>query len=88
MSYKAQKSMVQPINLIYQYFKNQNKLQIWLCEQTDIRLEGRLIGFDEYMNFVLDDAIEISLKKSTRKPIGRLLIKGDNISLIADTGGK
>lgn len=27
-------------------------------------------GFDEYMNLVLDDAEEISLKKNTRKPLG------------------
>ncbi|CAM4796075.1 unnamed protein product [Rotaria magnacalcarata] len=38
--------------------------------------------FDEYMNLVLDDAEEILLKKDTRKKIGRILLKGDNISLI------
>jgi small nuclear ribonucleoprotein E len=34
------------------------------------------------MNLVLDDADEILLKKNTRKKIGRILLKGDNISLI------
>ncbi len=28
-------------------------------------------GFDEYMNLVLDEAEEISLKKKTRKPLGK-----------------
>lgn len=30
-------------------------------------------GFDEYMNLVLDNAEEISLKKRTRKPLGMLM---------------
>jgi len=47
-----------------------------------LRIEGRLIGFDEYMNLVLDDAEEISVKRQSRKPLGRILLKGDNISLM------
>jgi len=27
-------------------------------------------GFDEYMNLVLDDAEEVSMKKKTRKALG------------------
>ena len=41
-----------------------------------------LKGFDEYMNLVLDDACEVHLKKNTRTPLGRILLKGDNITLI------
>ena len=41
-----------------------------------------MIGFDEYMNIVLDDAFELDLKKKTRKSLGRLLLKGDNVSVI------
>ena len=32
---------------------------IWLYSNTDIRIQGTIIGFDEYMNLVLDDAEEI-----------------------------
>ena len=67
---KVQKVMVQPINLIFRYLQNRSRIQ------------GYIIGFDEYMNLVLDDAEEILLKKNTRKEIGRILLKGDNISLI------
>ncbi|KAJ0016808.1 hypothetical protein Pint_11691 [Pistacia integerrima] len=44
--------------------------------------EGRydLLGFDEYMNLVLDDAEEVHIKKKTRKSLGRILLKGDNIT--------
>lgn len=27
-------------------------------------------GFDEYMNLVLDEAEEVSMKRKTRKPVG------------------
>jgi len=43
-------------------------------------------GFDEYMNLVLDDAEEINVKKNTRKSLGRILLKGDNITLMMNTG--
>jgi small nuclear ribonucleoprotein E len=33
------------------------------------------------MNFVLDEAEEVSAKRGTRKPLGRILLKGDNITL-------
>lgn len=34
------------------------------------------------MNIVLDDAVEISVKKETRTHLGRIMLKGDNITLI------
>ncbi len=40
-------------------------------------------GFDEYMNLVLDDAEEVYMKKKLpKKPIGRILLKGENITLM------
>ena len=61
------------------------RIQVWLFENTDLRIEGRIIGFDEYMNLVLDDAEELSIKKKTRKALGRILLKGDNITLMMST---
>lgn len=82
MSTKVQKIMVQPINLIFRYLQNKSKVQIWLYDQLDNRIEGQIIGFDEFMNLVLDEAVEINNKGQTRKEIGRILLKGDNITLI------
>ena len=43
-------------------------------------------GFDEFMNLVIDDAIEVKLAKKDapeeRRKVGQILLKGDNISLI------
>ncbi|CAE8617848.1 unnamed protein product [Polarella glacialis] len=54
--------------------------------RSDLRIEGRILGFDEYMNLVIDDAEEIMVKKKTRRAIGRILLKGDNICLMMNTG--
>jgi small nuclear ribonucleoprotein E len=42
-------------------------------------------GFDEYMNLVLDEAEEVSMKHKTRTPLGRILLKGDNITMMLNT---
>merc|ERR1712183_677783 len=83
---KLQKIMTLPINQIFRYLQNRSRIQIWLHEQADLRIEGRILGFDEYMNLVVDDAEEIQVKKKTRRAIGRILLKGDNICLMMNTG--
>uniref|UniRef100_A0A2I3RNX3 Small nuclear ribonucleoprotein E n=1 Tax=Pan troglodytes TaxID=9598 RepID=A0A2I3RNX3_PANTR len=70
---KVQKVMAQPISLIFRYLQNRSWIQVWLYEQVNMRIEGCIIGFDEYMNLVLDDS---------RKQLGRLMLKGDNITLL------
>ncbi|XP_066889580.1 small nuclear ribonucleoprotein E isoform X5 [Kogia breviceps] len=67
---KVQKVMVQPINLIFRYLQNRSRIQVWLYEQVNMRIEGCIIGFDEYMNLVLDDAEEIHSKTKSRKQLG------------------
>jgi len=40
-------------------------------------------GFDEFMNVVLDEAAEVYVKEAQpRRELGRILLKGDNITLI------
>ena len=82
MATKLQKVMVQPINLIYRYMQQSVRIQVWLYETNELRIEGKIRGLDEYMNLVLDDAEEVHTKKATRKKLGRILLKGDNISLL------
>jgi small nuclear ribonucleoprotein E len=69
--------------------KKKTRVRIWLYEDTRIQMEGVIIGFDEYMNIVLDDAIEINnatsntqQQSSKRINVGRCLLKGDSITLI------
>ena len=74
--------------MIYRFLSNRTRVQIWLYEKTETRLEGLIRGFDEYMNVVLDDVEEVNIKKQTRKVLGRLLLKGDNITLIRGMADK
>lgn len=82
---KIQKVMVQPINLIFRYLQNHARIQVWLNENINLRIEGHIIGFDEYMNLVLEDAYEVNQKNNTRKKVGNILLKGENITLIMNT---
>ncbi|XP_021962264.1 probable small nuclear ribonucleoprotein E [Folsomia candida] len=84
---KVQKVMVQPINLIFRYLQNKSRVVVWLYENVSLRMEGVICGFDEYMNLVLDDAYEINTKSGARRRCGRLLLKGDNITLIQNAEG-
>lgn len=36
------------------------------------------------MNIVLEEAVEFHVKKSTRNPIGRVMLKGDNVALVSN----
>jgi len=84
MSGRQQRVMVQPINVIFKNLQTRSKVLIWLYDNADLRIEGRIIGFDEFMNVVIDDAEEVFVGKETkpRRAIGRILLKGDNITLI------
>jgi small nuclear ribonucleoprotein E len=37
------------------------------------------------MNLVIDDAVEVHLKKDSRRALGRILLKGENVTLISQT---
>jgi small nuclear ribonucleoprotein E len=75
---------VPPINQIYKCLVAGVRVEIWLIDRPKLKLEGRIRGFDEYMNVVLDDADEVS--KNHRSPLGRIMLKGDNICLIRQVG--
>ncbi|KAF2835230.1 Sm-like ribonucleoprotein [Patellaria atrata CBS 101060] len=80
------KVLLPPINFIFKLLQQRSTVQIWLYEQLGIRIEGKIRGFDEFMNLVIDDAVEIKLatkdKAESRRQLGQILLKGDNVSLI------
>jgi small nuclear ribonucleoprotein E len=67
--------------LSFKTLQKKTRVRIWIYEDTKTQLEGQIIGFDEYMNMVLDDAVEIGKK---RTEIGRILLKGDAITLLQE----
>lgn len=82
-SVKTKRAMLPPINLIFKYLQQQSLVTIWLYEQTQLRIQGKVRGFDEFMNIVVDEAVEVSTQDGSREELGRILLKGDNITLIS-----
>ena len=75
--------MMRPINLIFNLMKQGTRVKIWMYENTNMFMEGTIMGFDEYMNVVLDDAAEVPTRGEVRQ-LGRVLLKGDTITLIQE----
>jgi len=80
------KVLLPPINFIFRLLQQRSPVSIWLYEQLGIRIEGKIRGFDEFMNLVIDDAVEVQLatkiEEESRRQLGQILLKGDNVSLI------
>lgn len=55
----GRKVLLPPINFIFKLLQQHSTVQIWLYEQLGIRIEGKIRGFDEFMNLVIDDAVEV-----------------------------
>lgn len=55
----GRKVLLPPINFIFKLLQQHNTVQIWLYEQLGVRIEGKIRGFDEFMNLVIDDAVEV-----------------------------
>ena len=64
--------------------QKKTRVKIWLYEDTRMALEGQIIGFDEYMNFVLEGATEVDTKTGKKNEVGRILLKGDAISVLQE----
>ncbi|KAL9188413.1 hypothetical protein ACHAXT_006791 [Thalassiosira profunda] len=79
---KVKKVMTLPINVIFGHLQKKTRVKVWLYEDTRMAIEGQIVGFDEYMNFVLDGATEVDLKTDKRVDVGRILLKGDSITLL------
>ena len=45
-------------------------------------LRGKLQGFDQHMNLVLEDADDISKANTTQK-LGTIIVRGDNVIIIS-----
>ena len=83
----GRKVLLPPINFIFKLLQQHSTVQIWLYEQLGIRIEGKIRGFDEFMNLVIDDAAEVTQptkdsEGGERRELGQILLKGDNVALI------
>jgi small nuclear ribonucleoprotein len=70
-------SMVLPLNVLE---KTLNQRLSLLLKDGRI-LEGKLVGFDDYMNMVLEDTEE--QKDDTQRRLGKVILRGNNIISIS-----
>ncbi|RPA87411.1 Sm-like ribonucleo protein [Ascobolus immersus RN42] len=84
--------LLPPINFIFKLLQQHTTVSIWLYEQLNFRIEGKIRGFDEFMNLVVDDAIEVTQAKGDqpekRRELGQIMLKGDNVTLIESVQGR
>jgi len=82
----GRKTLLAPIHFIFKLLQQRSLVSIWLYEQLAVRIEGKIRGFDEFMNLVIDEAVEVRQATKTdpekRRQLGQILLKGDNVSLI------
>ncbi|ERF76687.1 Small nuclear ribonucleoprotein E [Endocarpon pusillum Z07020] len=55
----GRKTLLAPIHFIFKLLQQRSTVSIWLYEQLAVRIEGKIRGFDEFMNLVIDDAVEV-----------------------------
>ncbi|MGB9636430.1 MAG: LSM domain-containing protein, partial [Thermoplasmata archaeon] len=68
--------MVMPLNILE---KTMNK-RVGLLLKDNRIIEGKLVGYDEYMNMVLEDTEETN-QGNVRK-LGTIILRGNNIVTI------
>ncbi|CCW68027.1 unnamed protein product [Phytomonas sp. Hart1] len=86
MSTSITKQMISPANLVYQFMKDKQRVCVWLVHNTQTKIEGNLLGYDEFMNVVLGDAVEINTKRKETTTLGKILLRSDNVGVIFPIG--
>ncbi|MBE6525707.1 MAG: RNA-binding protein [Candidatus Methanomethylophilaceae archaeon] len=70
--------MVMPLSLLE---KSIDKRLSLLLKDGRV-LEGKLSGYDEYMNMVLDETVECTITNDERR-LGNVVLRGNNVVSIA-----
>jgi len=74
--------MVMPLNILE---KSVNR-KVSLLLKDNRTLEGKLVGYDEYMNMVLEDTEETRYNEETKdeqvRRIGTVVLRGNNVVTI------
>lgn len=78
--------MVKPLDIVHDFLTKKDRLSIWLTNSNTTVIEGTMIGFDEFMNLVIDNATEVDMKTKSSVDLGRILLKGDNVALMHPIG--
>lgn len=82
------KALEPPLHMLFGYLKEEKRVRIHLNQNPKMIIEGKLVGFDEFMNVVLDDAQEIYLNKKSHADIGTVMLRGECVGLVHEAPHK
>ncbi|KAG6356575.1 hypothetical protein INS49_014448 [Diaporthe citri] len=71
-------SQVQPLELVDKCVGS----RIWVIMKGDREFSGTLLGFDDYVNIVLEDVTEFGYDGNSTK-LSKILLNGNNICMEA-----
>lgn len=71
-----------PLHMLFAYLKEEKRIRIHLNQNPKMIIEGKIVGFDEFMNIVLDDAYEIYLNTKSRAPLGTTMLRGECVGIV------
>ncbi|EGW32663.1 uncharacterized protein SPAPADRAFT_61726 [Spathaspora passalidarum NRRL Y-27907] len=57
-----------------------NKVKVLMT--SDKEFYGKLIGFDDYVNMVLEDVVEIDNEGTKSDPVKKMLLNGGHVAMI------
>ncbi len=58
--------------------------QVLVKLKGDRELRGRLRGYDQHLNLILDDAEDIT--EQTHQELGTVILRGDNVIFLSPSG--
>lgn len=68
--------------MLFQHLQTKSRVEIWLYDNKNLKIQGYIQGFDEFMNLVLADAEEMNEKTKKSTALGTILLKGDTITAV------
>ncbi|XP_049848147.1 U6 snRNA-associated Sm-like protein LSm5 [Schistocerca gregaria] len=71
------------------YIDRQLKKRVWIIMRSEKELLGTLMGFDEFINLILEDVIEFDVAADgtvVQNRIPSILLNGTHISMIVPEG--
>ena len=79
---EPRKALEPPPHVLFGYIKEGRRVKVHMNQNAKMFIEGVIIGFDEFMNLVLEDACELYTNSDTKVPLGKVLLRGDTIGMV------
>ncbi|AYU80924.1 SmE / small nuclear ribonucleoprotein Sm-E [Leishmania donovani] len=80
------RQMENPTGVVHRFMQDHQRVCVWLVHDPQMRLEGNLLGYDEFMNVVLGDTTETNLRNNKSYRLGKILLRSDNVGVIYPIG--